>query len=498
MKKRNLIIRLISACLLALPAAAADRPNIVIFLADDLGYGDLGSYGNQIIQTPHLDQLADDGVRLLDCHSAGTVCSPSRAGLLTGRTPYRTGFYTIAGPEKCHLRKEEITLPSLLKEEGYDTCFVGKWHLGRFKSQPDPGDHGFDHWFATEVNAFDGPEDTDRWVRNGEAIGKTGQWYCDAIVKEAQDWIANRKDQERPYFLVVSYHEPHTPIHPPKEYSDLYDNERTEMLESTVAYGQYHRPFNNDISGNKKYYYGTVTQLDASVGRLLKAIDDRGEREESVIIFTSDNGPETPVTVEESNNQWEDPIRDRCFGSPGPWRGMKRYVYEGGHRVPGLVRWPGKVEPGSISASLVNGTDWLPTLCSAVGIEVPDDRTIDGVDALPALQGQDVERPIPACWTYPVNYNADLMGSMAVRDGNFVIIGWFEPKPHGEDAPGYSEWIRSTPIQSFELYDLSIDTSQSAPLNEVRPEKFEMMKAKMLELWSGIQKDAPDWPSYAH
>ena len=482
---------LLTLTLLAPILSAADKPNIIIYLADDLGFADLGCYGNPIIQTPHLDTLAQEGVRLTDCHSGGTVCSPSRASILTGRTPYRSGFYTIAGPEGSHLQANEITLASLLKKEGYDTCFVGKWHLGNFQNQPHPGDHGFDHWFGTAVNAFDGPEDTDRWVRNGKKVGKVGKWYCEAIVDEAIDWIINRPNPEKPYFIFVCAHEPHTPVHPPKKYSDLYNNTDTDNLESTIDYGGIHRPLDRDIRPNKKYYYGTVSQLDATVGHLMKALDDQGDRDDTLVVFTSDNGPETPVTVEESNNQWEDPIRDRCFGTPGPWRGMKRFVFEGGHRVPSIVRWPGKVEAGTLSSALINGTDWLPTACAAAGIPVPTDRTIDGVNALPALQGKEVERPIPACWMFPVGYDSQMLGSMSMRSQDEVIVGWLEPK---KGKVGNSEWVRSTALVRFELYDLSLDRSQNYELSKTRPEQFEALKTEMTKLWKDIQKDAPNWP----
>jgi len=469
---------------------SATLPNIVIFLADDLGYGDIGCYGHPIIKTPHIDALAKEGVRLTDCHSGGTVCSPSRASLLTGRTPYRTGFYTIAGPEGSHLSKKEVTLASLLKAKGYDTCFVGKWHLGKFNGQPNPGKHGFDHWFATEVNAFDGPENAGKFVRNGTKVGPVGQWYCDAIVKEATEWMANRPDPKKPFFLLVSSHEPHTPIHPPEAYSKIYENKRTDDLESSIGYGEVHRPLDRSIDVNKKYYYGTVTQLDDAFGRLMKAIDKQGNRDDSIVIFTSDNGPETPVTVQESQNQWEDPIRDRCFGNPGPWRGMKRYVFEGGHRVPGIVRWPGTLQPGTISSELVNGTDWMPTVCKVAGIPLPSDRIIDGVNITSALLGKSVERPIPACWMFPVGYDYRYLPSMAMRDGNDVMIGWFIPK-RGEQ--GNSEWVRSTQLNRFALYDLSVDRSQANELNTQRPEDYERMKKKMEALWMGIQKEAPDW-----
>ena len=487
--------RLIGAvAIFACPVSAlgADGPpNVVIFLADDLGYGDLACYGNPIIHTPHIDQLANEGVRLTDCHSAGTVCSPSRASLLTGRTPYRSGFYSIAGqPKGSHLRKDEITLATLLKKRGYDTCFVGKWHLGKFEGQPNPGDHGFDHWFATEVNAFDGPESPGKFVRNGEKVGETEEWYCDAIVKEASEWIANRPDSAKPFFLLVCAHEPHTPIHPPESYSKIYENARVEALESAIDYGQVHRPIDRTIDENKKYYYGTVTQLDDAFGRLMKSLDDLGKRDESIVIVTSDNGPETPVTVEESNSEWQDPIRDRCFGTPGPWQGMKRYVFEGGHRVPGIVRWPGTIEPGTISSELINGTDWLPTVCEAAGVPIPEDRKIDGVNAVAALKGQPVGRPIPACWMFPANYDSRYLPNMAMRDGNKVLIAWFEPKRMDQ---GTSKWIRTTSLERFALYDLEIDRSQAYELSDKQPKELARIKGKMKTLWSDIQKEAPDW-----
>lgn len=340
---------------------ASKPPNIVIFLADDLGYGDLGCYGNPINQTPNINRFASEGIRFADFHAAGTVCSPSRASLLTGRHPYRMGFYYILGGG-AHLKRDEITIASLLKQAGYDTCFVGKWHLTDFdspdKGQPDPGDHGFDHWFGTVLNAFDGPENPGKFYRNRKPLSQLVGWYCDLIVTEAVNWLKSRKDPDKPFFLLVCSHEPHTPIEPPARYANMFDNDHVERLEHDILYGGIPRPKNKDIENNKKYYYGTVSQLDAAFGRLMDTVDDLGFRDNTLVVFTSDNGPEYPVNFMESHGQWDDPIRDRCFGTPGPLRGMKRFTYEGGHRVPGIIRWPGRTPAGAVSDSLINGTDF--------------------------------------------------------------------------------------------------------------------------------------------
>jgi arylsulfatase A len=278
----------------AISNSAPEKPNIIIFLTDDLGYGDLGCYGNPIIKTPNIDQFATEGVRLTDCHSGGTVCSPSRAALLTGRNPYRSGFYDILGNWNAYLKDEEITIPELLKPAGYSSCFVGKWHLSHLdnkkRNEPSVGDQGFDYWFATTLNAFEGPANPKKFIRNGTAVGEVKGPYADVIVEEACKWLNDNKS--RPFFLMVSTHEPHTPLDPPLEFSKQYDNERVDRLEKTIKYGGVGRP--DGISKNKDEYYGTVSQMDQAFGRLMKYIDSAGLRNNTIVIFTSDNGPETP------------------------------------------------------------------------------------------------------------------------------------------------------------------------------------------------------------
>lgn len=477
-------------------AIAAERPNFVIFLADDLGYGDLASYGNPIIETPNIDRLATEGMRFTDFHSAGTVCSPSRASLLTGRNPYRSGFYYIAG-SGMHLMRDEVTVASLLQANGYDTCFVGKWHLSRFdrasSTLPTPGDHGFDYWFATAVNAFEGPENPTTFYRNGERVGEVDGWYCDVIVEEALTWLGNRADSEKPFFLYVCSHEPHTPVEPPDSYADDYEGDRIDQLERSISYGNVARP-DREITELKKYYYGTVTQLDDAFGDLMNGLDALDEGENTLVVFTSDNGPEAPVNLEESRGEWDDFSRDRSFGTPGQWRGMKRYPYEGGHRVPGIAKWPGQIEPGSINESLINGTDFLPTLVELAGIALPTDRALDGISMLPAFRGELLHRAEPVYWFFPAHEDTYYrMPHMAMRDGDYALLAWLNTK---EKEQLIMDWLKTGQLERFELFNLEDDPEQQTDLSESEPERLEEMAGQMKAFWEEIKDDSPYWETW--
>jgi arylsulfatase A len=458
--------------------------NVVVFLADDLGYGDLACYGNPIIKTPNLDRFASEGVLLTDCHSGGTVCSPSRAALLTGRNPYRTGFYYILN-SNTYLADSEFTIAELLKGKGYETCFLGKWHLSILDkdrvNHPGPGDQGFDYWMATTHNAFDGPANSESFLRNGEKIGKVDGWYCDVIITEAVDWLTNIRDKNKPFFLMVASHEPHTPILPPFDYSMKYATREVDSLESLVKYGGVKRP-EEDFSDLKKEYYGTVSQLDDAFGRLMKTIDDIGARDNTLVIFTSDNGPETPVTFEESLGKWDEPIRDKCFGTPGIYRGMKRYPYEGGHRVPGIVRFPGVIPSGTINNVLFNGTDIMPTIAQAVHADIPDSIDFDGIPNLSALIGvKENNDKRPVIWFYPNHEDTWFrLPQASLRYGDYSLIGWLPDKPYNMDL---NQWFFSSVPVRFELYNLRADPSQGLDISEQNPEIMNELIPMMQKLW---------------
>src|SRR5688572_24625671 len=224
------------------------RPNIVLFLADDLGYGDLGCYGHEKIRTPHLDAFAKQGVRLTQCYSASGVCSPSRSALLTGRTPHRNGVYTwIAAGSEVHLPRSERTIARVLKDNGYATAHSGKWHLnGLFNrpQQPQPNDHGYDWWLATQNNANPNHKNPRNFVRNGKPVGPTEGYSALLVADEAAQWLRDR-DATKPFFLAVWTHEPHMIIESDPKYQALYED---------VA--------DPDV----RQHHGNITQLDAAFG----------------------------------------------------------------------------------------------------------------------------------------------------------------------------------------------------------------------------------------
>ena len=465
------------------------KPNILIFLADDLGFGDLGSYGNPIIETPHIDEFAAQGVRMTDFHSAGTVCSPSRAGLLTGRNPYRSGFFYIAS-SNTWLKDDELTIAELLKTTGYETSFWGKWHLSELEEEwrngPGPGEQGFDYWLGTTLNAFEGPENPKWFLRNGEPVGEVEGWYCDIIVDEAGQWLEHKRDKDKPFFMFVSSHEPHTPIAPPASFSEPYENESVDALEKDIKYGGVARP-EKDISRNKSAYYGTVTQLDNAFGRLMKKLEDLGLEDNTLVIFTSDNGPESPVTFEESFGEWEDPLRDFSFGTPGKFRGMKRFPYEGGHRVPGIARYPKVIAAGTESNVLFNGTDILPTIAKLAGAEVPMDRPIDGVDAFNAFLDEAVSREVSSIWFYPNHGDSYFrMPQMSMRTGNYTLLGYL---PEPDNPSDLQTWMAENDPVRFELYDIAADPSQSTDIASEHPDVVASMKVEMTDLWREMRDE---------
>ena len=449
------VFLLITILMLGGQAAAADdsprQPNFLVILCDDLGYGDPACFGNETIKTPCLDKLASEGMKLTACYAAAPVCSPSRAGMLTGRVPNRVGVYDwIPHNSHSHLRHNEITVAALLKEAGYDTCHMGKWHLnGKFNSteQPQPLDHGFSYWFSTQNNAFPCHFKPVNFVRNGTPVGETQGYASSIVTEETIRWLENRKDKDQPFCLFVWFHEPHEPIASPDKYVKLYP--------------QAVRP-------DEALYYANVTQMDSQVGRLMDTLDRMGLRDDTFVLFTSDNGPETLKRY---------PAARRSYGSPGNLRGMKLWLYEGGIRVPGIIRWPGRIQPGSVCDEPISGVDFLPTLCRLAGVDIPEDRAIDGASFAPVLDGKPVQRQRPLYWQYDKALGG---ATSALRDGDWKILA---------DAG----------LKRFELYNLKGDVGERHDLAESRPERLKSMAHALRRIHAEVKAEGPTWcPGPSH
>jgi len=441
-------MRLAALLMLAAVAATAparDNPNVIIFLADDLGHGDLGCQGHPRIKSPNLDAFARQGVRLTQCYSASAVCSPSRSAILTGRTPHRNGVYTwIAEGAEVHLRTSEVTLPKLLKGAGYSTAHVGKWHLnGKFNNpaQPQPGDHGYDHWMATQNNAAPSHKNPINFVRNGSPVGRLEGFSAPLVVDEAIRWLDSGRDKAKPFFLAVWTHEPHLPIESDPKFQEPY----------------------KDMPEEFRQHHGNVTQLDHAFGNLMKALDERKLADNTAVFFTADNGPEGDGT------------KGRTRGVTGGLRGRKRSMYEGGIRVPGLARWPGTIPAGTVCDTPVVGTDLFPTVLGMCGVKAPSDRVIDGTDALPALTGKatDLKRPLPLYWRLDMAPPREKV-TMAMRDGDFKVLA-------------------SRDLSTVEIYNLKADPGEKDNLATKDSARLASMRDKLKAFNGQVEAEGPDW-----
>jgi arylsulfatase A len=461
---------LVSAGVAAQGSESVDgRPNILVILVDDLGYADLANYGHPTIRTPNLDRLAQEGVRFTDFYSAAPVCSPARAAFLTGRIPVRTGIYDWIPPgSDMHLPAEETTVAELLRDAGYQTSMFGKWHLnGALDSdQPQPDDHGFDHWFATAGFATPTHLNPFNFVLNGEEVGPLVGYACQLVTDEAIRWLREDRDPARPFFQFVSYHEPHEAIASPPEL--------------VASYPATQNP-------HEAEYFANVTNLDLAVGRLLAALDEMGLAGDTFVLFTSDNGPEMLE---------RHPQAHRSYGSAGPLRGKKLQLWEGGIRVPGIVRWPGRAQPGSVSGVPVSGIDLLPTLCAVAGVLVPPELKLDGADVTPTFASRPVKRDAPLFWYH---YKAWGGPRVVMREGGWKLVGfWDGPERLRSDSstmrPGDLELIRTTELVRFELYDLETDPGERRDVVAKNPAVFEAMRTEMVRMLADVQSDARhDW-----
>ena len=449
----TLMLCVVVLCSLALRNelhAEDSRPNIIIVLCDDLGFGDLRVNGHPHIQTPNLDKLAATGIRFTNFYSAAPVCSPSRVGLMTGRSPNRAGIYDWIPESKesksdardnVHLRRHELTLPQLLKQAGYATCMAGKWHCNsRFNSpeQPQPNDAGFDHWLATQNNAGPSHENPANYVRNGQRVGRMEGFSCQIAVNEAVGWLEKKKEShpEQPFFLYLPFHEPHEPVASPAELVAQYRD---------VAFTE-----------DQAQYFANVHNVDLAVGRLIESLERLQLRENTIVMFSSDNGPETLNRYKNGNRSW---------GRTGILRGVKLHTHDGGFHVAGIMNWPAGIKEPRVVKTAASSLDLLPTFCELAQAPVPADRKLDGISLVPLFRtGELPERSQPLLWAY---YNAINDARVAMRHGPWKVLarlngGTF---PRLENlTPETLKKAQAADLTDFEIYNLEQDPGETLNL----------------------------------
>lgn len=412
----------LSVALWLAPFAAAQerQPNIIFIMADDLGYGDLGCYGQKLVKTPNLDRMASEGVRFTDYYAGSTVCAPSRSVLMTG---LHTGHTFIRGNSKQNLRAGDLTVAETLKQSGYTTGLIGKWGLGHEGSAGVPTRKGFDYFFGYLDQTHAHNYYPTFLLRNEERVklrnvvpdegpvgqGKASQkidYSHDLMTEEANDFIL--RNQQQPFFLYLAYTIPHA------------NNEaRAEGME-VPDLGEYR---DREWPAAGKAFAAMVTRLDRDIGRLLETIKQYGLDRRTIIFFTSDNGPH--------REGGHDP---NFFDSNGPLRGIKRDLYEGGIRVPMIVRWPGRIKAGRISQQIWGHWDFLPTAAAIAGIQSPPG--IDGISMLDALIGR--------------------------RQRNHQFLYWEFHEGRFAQAVRFDRWkaVRVQRGEPLELYDLKTDLAE--------------------------------------
>ncbi len=478
----------------------SQNPNIVYILADDQGYGDVGCYNpNCKAPTPVLDRLAEEGMQFTDSHTSSAVCTPTRYSILTGRYNWRSRLKAgvLTGESPPLLEEDRETVASFLQNNGYYTACIGKWHLGLGWQTDDgrelsitdqdwegdvlkhidytqpvtdgPNDHGFDYSFIIP-SSLDIPPyvyledgqctgipseetkigvDTPYLMRRGMAV--PGMQAEDVLPKFKEKALTTIREQDseddQPFFLYLPLSAPHTPIVPTEEYRGSTD---------LGLYGDF------------------VTQIDALVGEILDCLEEKGMADETLFVFTSDNGASPAAKIDELKESGHDPN--------APWRGTKADIYEGGHRTPFIVRWPGVVDSGSVCEHTTCTTDLYATVASIVGDDLPENAAEDSYDLMPLLRGDDMEGNFREATVHH-----SVSGHFAIRKGKWKLLeargsgGWSYPEEAEAEELGLPE---------YQLYDMEQDPGETTNLAEALPDKVDELR-RLLDKYRDQERSAP-------
>lgn len=417
--KHNILAQVLSFLLVPTYAmsAAEQPPNIIFMLTDDLGYSDVGCYGARKVKTPHIDKLAAEGIRFTDFHTAASICSPSRAAFLTGAYPQRAGLYMGINPNRtAHwflgLHPDEITIAEQFKGQGFATHMVGKWHLG---TEPEflPRTQGFDSYYGMPCNYNHSP----KFFDNGEEVfaksplDRLTQLYTERVTKIIRDQAKSGE----PFFLYYAHNYPHTPYQAGTDFQgSSQDGVRGDVMQ----------------------------ELDWGVGEMMAALRESGIANNTIVLFTSDNGP--------TANQYAK-----------PYRGTKYVTFEGGHRVPFILHWPARIQKASVSDVSINAMDVFPTLSTAIGAELPKERVYDGESLLPLFEGNPLKRPKAQPFYY---YNCENL--QAIRQGPWKLHLPRSP----EQLPFWDRNKAFANLQKPVLYNLHRDRTESTNVAADNPD----------------------------
>jgi len=444
------------------------RPNILFILVDDMGYGDFSIFNDGRSSTPTLDAMMGESVCLTQHYSASPICAPARAALLTGRYPHRTGaIETRELRGLCTMALRETTLADVLKRAGYATGLVGKWHNGGLGRRYHPNARGFDEFAGFRS----GWQDYYDWVldRNGSFEQSDGRYLTDVFTEEAVGFVERHRGE--PFFLHLCYNAPHTPLQAPEE--EIRPFAETER-------------FNRGVS----VIYGMIRRMDRGVARILETLREYGLEENTIVLFTSDNGPQFGGEGENCTTRFNCNLN-----------GSKSFVYEGGIRVPMILRWPDGLECRREFHDMVHFCDWFPTLLAAVGLEAPPGLAIDGEDVLPLLRCQKGGVPTKRFWQWN-RYMPIVTSNAAMRDGDWKLVRpalretfWTDPKEQELDSALRNEpWKDFEPITGrfpprevsapppLELYNIAADPLERNDLAAEEPERVRRM-LRELETW---------------
>lgn len=416
----------------ALGAISSEKPNVIIIFTDDQGSVDLNCYGAKDLITPHMDSIARRGIRFTQFYASAPVCSPSRAGMLTGRFPARAG---VPGNVSSHHGKsgmptEQITIAEMMQQAGYQTAHIGKWHLG-YTPETMPNGQGFETSFGHMGGCIDnyshffywnGPNRHDLW-QNGKEVWRDGAFFPDLMVEQCQDYI--RKAGDKPFFLYWAINVPHYPL------------QGKEKWRKTYAH----------LSSPRDKYAAFVSTMDDCIGEVLATLDACQLREKTIIIFQSDHGHSH---------------EERTFGgggSAGPYRGAKFSLFEGGIRVPAMISWPGTIAEGEVRDQLATGCDWLPTISALTGAPLPAHH-LDGKNLKAVIESSTAKSPHE-------NFYWQIGKSWAIREGDWKLLG--NPRDTSQQTPLGKE------NQIF-LVDLSKDIGEKKNLATQFPEKVDHLK----------------------